>query len=312
MTQTKLGLAPDLLEEVLAGLTGRPKALPSKLFYDVAGCDLFERICDLPEYYLTRTEIGLLERYGGEMAAAVGEGAVVVELGSGSGRKTRLLLDRLVLPRAYVPVDLAAEELQRTARELGERYPGLVVLPLEADFSADFALPPELPAGRRVAYFPGSTIGNLDLTASRALFTRLACFADGLLLGFDLKKEPARLHAAYNDAAGVTAAFNKNLLERLNREAEAEFDLDAFDHYAPYDPTEGRIEMYLVARREHTVRVAGRPIAFAQGEALLTEWSHKYTVSEMEARAAEAGWRRSHLWTDAERLFAVSFFERLG
>ncbi|HEX4953835.1 MAG TPA: L-histidine N(alpha)-methyltransferase [Thermoanaerobaculia bacterium] len=308
MTQTQLALAPDLLAEVLAGLGARPKSLPSKLFYDEAGCVLFERICELPEYYLTRTELGLLERHGGEMAAAVGADGVVVELGSGSGRKTRLLLDQLVSPRAYVPVDLASEELQRTAQDLGQRYPGLAVLPLEADFTADFALPTGLPAGRRIAYFPGSTIGNLGLAASRALFGRLASFADGLLLGFDLKKEPVRLHAAYNDAAGVTAAFNKNLLARLNREAGADFDLGAFDHYAPYDPIEGRIEMYLVARRDQVVRLAGQSIAFAQGEALLTEWSHKYSVAQMEALTGRAGWRLERLWTDDERLFAVGYF----
>ena len=298
------------LDEVLAGLGSNPKTLPCKLFYDERGSALFEEICTLPEYYVTATELGIMEHHADEMAAALGPDVVVVELGSGSATKTRLLLDQLERPRAYVPVDLALAELERSASELRERYPDLAVVPRAADFSAPFALPANLPEGRRAAYFPGSTIGNFEAEEARALLARIASFAEDLLLGFDLKKDPALLHAAYNDARGVTAAFNLNLLARLNREFSADFDLGAFDHYAPYNPTAGRIEMYLIARRALEVHLAGRSFVFEAGEAILTEHSHKYTVAGMKTLAAAGGWQIERAWTDPEALFAVALLRR--
>lgn len=317
--EARLG-PPEWLAEVLAGLRGSPKTLPPKLFYDAVGSRLFEEICELQEYYVTRTELALLERWGGAMAAHVGPGAVVVELGTGSGSKTRLLLDRLTeplanvplanAPMAYVPVDLAVEALGETCRELARRYPALPLRPQVADFSRPFELPVDLRGPRAVVFFPGTTIGNFPLDEAQALLARLATMAEGLLLGFDLKKEPARLHAAYNDAKGVTAAFNLNLLSRLNRELGANFDLEGFFHYAPYNPLAGRIEMYLISRRAQTVEVAGQRFTFEQGEAICTEWSAKYTVAEMAALAATAGWRLVETWTDEEGLFALAYFER--
>jgi dimethylhistidine N-methyltransferase len=301
-------LSPEILREVLAGLRARPRSLPAKLFYDALGSQLFEQICELPEYYVTRTELALLEEHGVQMAARVGGGALFLELGTGSGIKTRLLLDHLETPAAYVAVDLAAEALAAACDELRARYPRLLVVPEVADFSRPFSLPQNLAGKRTVVFFPGSTIGNFPPTEARALLTHLAGLAEGLLLGFDLKKDPSRLHAAYNDAQGITAAFNLNLLVRLNREAGATFAPESFFHYAPYNPLAGRIEMYLVSRRAQTFEVAGERFTLEEGEAICTEWSAKYTVPDMEALAASAGWRLVETWTDVEGLFAVGYF----
>lgn len=313
MTVAILEAAPPverLAEEVLGGLRARPRTLPCKYFYDERGSQLFARICELPEYYPTRTELAIMERHGAEMAAAVGPGATLIEFGSGEGVKTRLLLDRLDAPRAYVPIDIARAELERAAGALAARYPGLAVLPVWADFGERLLLPQATPRARRVVYFPGSTIGNFSPAPARDFLRRLGELAEGLLIGVDLKKDPAILHAAYNDAAGVTAEFNRNLLARLNRELEADFDLAAFAHYAPYEPAAGRIAMYLVAQRDQIVAVAGETFAFAEGEAISTEWSYKYTLAEFAALARAAGWRRRRVWTDERRLFSVQFFER--
>jgi L-histidine Nalpha-methyltransferase len=293
-------------EEAKKALRRSPKELPSKYFYDEAGSELFARITELPEYYPTRTELGIMARHADEMAAAIGPGAVLVEYGSGRSEKTRLLLDRLERPRAYVPVDIAKGELLTAAVELEGRYPGLAVLPVWADFTAPHPLPATGDAAKTV-YFPGSTIGNLDPGGAGDFLHRIAGFARGLLIGVDLKKDPAVLHAAYNDAQGVTAAFNRNLLVRLRRELGAEVDPDAFHHYAFYHPVEGRIEMHLVSRREQAIVLDGERFALAEGETIWTEWSYKYTLEEFADLAGEAGWSVVHAWTDDERCFAVIY-----
>jgi dimethylhistidine N-methyltransferase len=295
----------DLRSEVLRGLRQRPKALPSKFFYDERGSALFDQICELPEYYLTRAEVEILTAHGAEIGAALGPGATVVGYGTGRGTKTRLLLDHLDSPRAYVPIDIARGELERAAAELEARYPGLQVLPVCADFTAPRPLPAAAPAERRLVFFPGSTIGNFHPPEARAFLARGRQEAPRLLVGVDLKKDPAVLHAAYNDPSGVTAAFNKNLLARLNRELGADFDLEAFDHYAPYEPVAGRVAMYLVARRAQSVRVAREAFVFAEGEAVATEWSYKYSPADFEELARSAGWTPERQWLDAARRFAV-------
>jgi dimethylhistidine N-methyltransferase len=293
---------------LLDGLRRTPRSVPPKFFYDAAGSALFDRICELPEYYPTRTEIALLARHGREMAECIGAGADLVEYGAGSLRKVRLLLDALHQPARYVPIDLSAEHLLQHAQQLAADHPGLRVEPLVADFSAELMLP-DLPraARRRVGFFPGSSIGNF--TPEEALaFLRQAAVAlagGGLLIGVDLVKDPAVLHRAYNDAAGVTAAFNKNLLARANRELGADFDLAAFDHYAFYAPSEQRIEMHLLSRRRQVVAVCGERVVFDEGQTLHTENSCKYTVDGFRRLARAAGFEPQAVWTDDARLFSV-------
>lgn len=293
---------------LLDGLRRTPRSVPPKFFYDAAGSALFDRICELPEYYPTRTEIALLARHGREMAECIGAGADLVEYGAGSLRKVRLLLDALHQPARYVPIDLSAEHLLQHARQLAADHPGLRVEPLVADFSAELVLPDLPPAARRrVGFFPGSSIGNF--TPEEALaFLRQAAGAlagGGLLIGVDLVKDPAVLHRAYNDAAGVTAAFNKNLLARANRELGADFDLAAFDHYAFYDPSQQRIEMHLLSRQRQVVAVCGERIVFDEGQTLHTENSCKYTVDGFRRLARAAGFEPQAVWTDDARLFSV-------
>lgn len=293
---------------LLDGLRRTPRSVPPKFFYDAAGSALFDRICELPEYYPTRTEIALLARHGREMAECVGAGADLVEYGAGSLRKVRLLLDALHQPARYVPIDLSAEHLLQHARQLAADHPGLRVEPLVADFSAELVLPDLPPAARRrIGFFPGSSIGNF--TPEEALaFLRQAAGAlagGGLLIGVDLVKDPAVLHRAYNDAAGVTAAFNKNLLARANRELGADFDLAAFDHYAFYDPSQQRIEMHLLSRQRQVVAVCGERVVFDEGQTLHTENSCKYTVDGFRRLARAAGFEPQAVWTDDARLFSV-------
>ncbi len=297
--------------DVLRGLRRPHKRLPCKYFYDEAGSHLFDRICELPEYYPTRTELAILGRHAPAMAGRLGPGCAVIEYGSGSGNKTRRLLDALERPAAYLPVDLAREHLTASARALAAAYPGLAVRPVCADFTRPFALPQDLPAAaRRVVYFPGSTIGNFGPRAARRLLhgmARLVGPAGAALIGVDLKKDPRVLEAAYDDAAGVTAAFNRNLLVRINRELGGDFRPERFDHHALYDPTYGRVEMHLISRRRQVVKVAGERVEFAEGEAIRTECSYKYTVRGFQALAAEAGLRAQQVWTDAGRQFSVQY-----
>lgn len=295
--------------ELAAGLRATPRRVSPKWFYDAAGSRLFERICELPEYYPTRTELALLARHAGAMAAHIGPGAEIVEFGAGASRKVRLLLDALEAPRRFVPVDISGEHLAEAAAALRADYPRLDVQPLAADFTAGLALPPA--AGRRVGFFPGSSIGNFEPDAAAALLRRFAGWlgGGGLLIGVDLVKDPAVLHAAYSDAAGVTADFNLNLFARANRELGADFDLDAWAHSAFYNAPLRRIEMHLVSRRRQTVRFGGERFDFDEGDSVHTENSYKYTVDGFRALAAGAGFAPRAVWVDAARRFSLHWLE---
>ena len=302
-----------MLAEVLAGLRRRPgrKRLPCKYFYDAGGSRLFDRICELPEYYLTRTELAIMRRHAGEMAHAIGRRAVLIEYGSGSSTKTRVLLDHLAAPAAYVPIDISGDHLDQAARGISRAYPHVDVRPVCADYTAHVDVPdPDASAARRVVYFPGSTIGNFEpddaLSFLRGI-ARVCGPGGGLLIGVDLKKDPATLHAAYNDAQGVTAAFNLNLLARLNRDLGTNFDLGGFAHYAFYNPRKGRIEMHLVSQLPQAVDVGGKAIPFAEGESVFTESSYKYTLLDFARLATGAGFTPQMVWTDAERRFSVHY-----
>lgn len=301
------------LAEVLRGLSATPKAIPAKFFYDARGAKLFEQICELPEYYPTRIEIAIMRDYAAEMAAAIGSDIVLVELGSGSGRKTRILLEA-VAPEAYLPIDISRDQLIDSANAIAHEFPHVQVHAVCADYSGEsFALPPldPLRTKRRVVYFPGSTIGNFT-PAEAARFLRqtaqLAGAGGGLLIGVDLKKSASLLYAAYNDAQGVTAEFNLNLLLRINRELGADFDLAAFEHRAFYDASAGRIEMHLRASRAQQVKLADRIFSFAECETIHTENSYKYDVREFTALAVSAGWQAVKAWTDPAQLFSVHYF----
>jgi L-histidine Nalpha-methyltransferase len=297
----------SFLRSVLDGLSRPQKTLDCKYLYDARGSALFDEICRLPEYYPTRTETAILEGNAAAIAAAAGPGAELVELGSGASVKTRILLSAFDRPARYLPLDLAAGHMQAAASELRRLYPGLKVQPVVADFSAPFALPPPQDRGRRVLFFPGSTIGNFDRDGAEQLLARLKrdLQPDLFVIGVDLLKDVRVLHAAYDDAAGVTAAFNLNLLARINRELGCDFDLAQFRHLARVDRRLGRVEMHLVSVADQQVRVGGRSFGFEAGETIHTESSHKYAVDEFAALAARAGWTGESVWTDANRLFSV-------
>ena len=312
-------LHPDtenLRADVLSGLAQPRKALAPKYFYDAHGSELFEAICALPEYYPTRTELVMMQASAGDMARLLGPHCLLIEYGAGSGRKTRVLIEAMA-PAAYVAIDISRTALRQCAGELAAAYPAVRVAAVCADYSRPMQLPiiEGLTARRRVIYFPGSTIGNF--TRSEALaFLRHAHAEAGpggaMLIGVDLKKDPARLHAAYNDAQGVTAAFNLNLLMRINRELDGNFELSAFEHHAFYDVNEGRIEMHLRSLRDQHVSVAGQAFHFAAGETIHTENSCKYSIDEFQRLAREAGFAAEHYWTDAEQLFSVHYLSIAG
>lgn len=297
-----------LRADVLAGLARPRKTLPCKWLYDQVGAEVFERITELPEYYLTRREREILEENGAAIARAIGPGAAVVELGPGDGLKAIQLLGALEAPAAYVPVDIAAEWLDAATSRVAAAFPKLPVQPVVADFTADFRLPAALPGARRLGFFPGSTIGNFP-RAEAAAFLRRQRQALGkgalFLVGADLVKEIAVLEAAYDDAAGVTAAFNLNLLRRINRELGADFEPEAFRHRAIWNAAKACIEMHLVSLRAQAVTVAGRRFAFEAGESIHTEDSHKYRIEGFRDLAAEGGWDEVALWTDARQDFSV-------
>jgi dimethylhistidine N-methyltransferase len=289
----------DLRADVLAGLAAHPKAIPPKYFYDEAGCRLFEAICAQPEYTLCRTERALMDAHLPAIAAAIGAVDCIIEPGAGDCAKVRALLD-VLQPGQLVVLDIAGEPLAAAAGALARDYSGVAVAALGMDFirSLDDATP-YLMAGRRLIYYPGSSIGNFTPAEAAALlarFRKLAGEAGQLLIGFDLKKDPVELHRAYNDAAGVTAAFNLNLLARLNRELDADFDLGQFRHYAYYNPVAGRVEMHLVSLAGQIVSVAGQRFHFSLGETLHTENSCKFRSDEFSAIAASAGWQRVQEW----------------
>ena len=301
------------LNDVVVGLSDSPKSLPPKWFYDDAGADLFEAICELPEYYVTRTETEILKTAAPAIAEALGPRPVLVEYGSGSMSKVRLLLDRLKEPFAFVGIDISEEQLELAARDLASAYPTLKVHPIAKDFTKPMRLP-DWPngAGRRCAFFPGSTIGNFEPTEARQLLKRMrdALGAGGaLVIGVDLKKDRARLEAAYNDASGITAEFNKNMLTRINRELGGDADLGAFDHNAPYNEDKGRIEMHLVSRTRQALTIAGHEFHFEPGETIHTENSYKFTATEFQAIARDAGFEPVEVWTDPEHLFSVHLFD---
>jgi dimethylhistidine N-methyltransferase len=298
-------------DDVIAGLSRPRKSLPPKYFYDAQGCALFEAICGLPEYYLTRAEIDLMRAHVEDMAGHMGPGCVLIEFGSGSARKTRMLIAASD-PVAYLPVDIARAELNATAAAIAHEFPRLRVIAVCADYTRPFALPQldGLGARRRVVYFPGSTIGNLTPTEAAAFLAgarQLVGAGGGLLVGVDLKKDPARLDAAYNDPRGVTAAFNLNLLARINRELGADFDLSAFRHRAFYDEAVGRIEMHLVSVKAQTVTIGGRAFTFREGETIHTENSYKYAVREFQELARSTGLAPLQCWMDPGELFGVHY-----
>ncbi|HTX49896.1 MAG TPA: ergothioneine biosynthesis protein EgtB [Caulobacteraceae bacterium] len=297
--------------DLLAGLARTPKSVPPKWFYDAAGSALFEQICELPEYYLTRTETALIARIAPEIAARLPDGAALIELGSGASAKTRILLDAAPRIEAYAPLDISQTALAAAAASIRRDYPKLVVEPLARDFTTAGPTPPAAAGRPRFVFFPGSTIGNFDPEQGVRLLAEARALAgeDGLfVLGADLVKEPAVMIAAYDDAAGVTAAFNKNLLARANRELGADFDLAAFDHLALWNAVDSRMEMHLVSRVAQTVHVDGRAIAFAAQERLHTENSYKFTVEDVTGMARRAGWRLIERWISPPPAFAVFLF----
>jgi len=313
---TVLDLEPvnaDFLAEVIAGLSSTPRTLPCKFFYDERGADLFQKICELPEYYITRTETELLRRYVPEISESIGANAALIGFGTGAGIKTRMLLEHLENPIAYIPVDISKQRLIDSAIELSKAMPALEILPVCADYLQELQFPKPLRKPDHVAvFFPGSTIGNLEPPVA-ADFLRRVCQlcgqSGGLIIGIDLQKSREVLESAYNDSAGVTAEFNLNLLVRANRELGADFDLTRWKHRAVYNETEGRIEMHLVSNGAQTAHVGGREFVFAHGEKIITEFSYKHTIEGFARLAASAGFREaSRVWIDPQRWFAIFHF----
>ena len=303
----------DFRGAVVRGLSLPQKALPSKFFYDELGSALFDEICQLEEYYPTRTEIGILRAQADEIAALAGPRCQLVEFGSGSSVKSRILLEALDDLVAYLPIDISREHLLRSATDLADAYPNLEVIAVCADYTAAFDLPVprRAPEARRLGFFPGSSIGNF--TPERATeFLADAAFmlaGGGLLVGVDLKKDRRILDAAYNDSRGVTAAFNLNLLARVNRELAGDFDLDAFEHRAFYAQQHGRVEMYLSSTRAQSVRIDEDAFDFSENETIHTENSYKYTIDEFQGLARRAGLSPKRVWSDADRLFSIHYLE---
>jgi len=301
-------------DAVLAGLCREPKTLPCKFFYDEKGSALFEAICEVPEYYLTRTEIAILDRFAADIAAQLGPHCRLIELGSGASQKVRILLEALDRPAAYVAVDISREQLRQSAARLAADFPKLAVVAVCADYTRPFVLP-SLPGpdGKRVGFFPGSTIGNFEPQQVVAFLSDWAALlgrGGEMLIGADLKKDPKILNAAYNDKAGMNAAFNLNLLRRINRELGGDFDIDQFAHLAFYNEAEGRVELYLKSLAEQSVSIAGQRFTFGAGELIHTENSYKYAIEDFRALAAQAGFEPIHTWTDRHQLFSVHYLRR--
>jgi dimethylhistidine N-methyltransferase len=313
LARTALRHAPSVVEsdfarDVVAGLSARPKRLSPKYFYDELGAQLFEEITRLPEYYPTRCELSILERHAAEMAKLIPADAALVEFGSGSTRKARMLLNAAPAIGAYVPVDISSEMLLQEAADLRRDYPKLAVLPVEADFTKPFQLPRGVASRPRVGFFPGSTIGNFEPHMAAAFLRHAASMLGAnatLIIGFDLVKDVKVLNAAYNDAAGVTARFNLNLLTRINRELGGNFDLGMFCHQAFYNTERHRIEMHLASRTRQKARAAGRSFEFRGGETIHTENSYKYTPESFVAMARGSGWTPVAAWMDPKGYFAV-------
>jgi len=314
LTEQETSAATEL-DEILAGLNRPQKALSPKFFYDARGSKLFDAICELPEYYLTRTELSIMQMHMDEIATLVGPQASLIEFGSGSSLKTRMLLEKLDRLAAYVPVDISRDHLLSAAESIAADYPAVEVLPLLADFMQPFDLPnPRVMPLRNIVYFPGSTIGNYSKEKAHNLLQVMHVEAgkDGaLLIGVDLQKDIAIIERAYNDEAGVTAEFNLNMLSRINHEFGANFDLKRFRHSAIYDVEYGRIEMNLVSECEQVVRIGDQSIHFDKGESILTEHSHKYTLEQFRGMADQAGFVVHKVWTDPEQLFSIQYCLRV-
>ena len=302
----------DLLSDVIAGLSSDPRTLPCKYFYDERGAALFRKICELPEYYITRTEIDILDRHRAEIASQLGPNIELIGLGTGAGTKTRILIEALERPAAYIPVDISEKQLRKSTALFGKILPDLEILPVCADYLQPVVLPsPRHKPARNVVYFPGSTIGNFEPNEALEFLRRIANVSGrggGLLIGVDLQKDQSVIEAAYNDNARVTAQFNLNLLARLNREIGADFDLSQWRHRAIYNSEAGRIEMYLISTTDQTVHIGDREFHFRGGEKILTEHSYKHTPEGFIALARQAGFDFVKLWTDDARLFGVFYF----
>ena len=302
----------ELLTDVIAGLSSDPPALPCKYFYDERGGALFQKICELPEYYVTRTELDILSRHHAEIASQIGPDVELIGLGTGAGTKTQILIKALEKPAAYIPVDISEKQLRKSTARFQKIFPNLEILPVCADYLQPVVLPaPRHKAARNVVYFPGSTIGNFEPNEALEFLRRIANVSGrggGLLIGVDLQKDQNVIEAAYNDQAGVTAEFNLNLLAHINRETGANFDLSRWQHRASYNFEAGRIEMYLISTTDQTVRIQDRQFHFHAGEKILTEHSYKHTREGFIALARKAGFDFAKLWTDDARLFGVFYF----
>lgn len=301
----------DFFSEVLAGLQRRPRQIPPKFFYDERGSELFDAICRTDEYYLTRTEQQLLQQHATDIAGLIGERCLLIEPGSGNSEKVRLLLDELK-PAAYLPMDISRDFLYQSAGQVAREYPWLQVHATCVDFTAPLSLPWCPADAHRLIFFPGSSIGNFDPQQAEQFLTNLKSVAGengSLLIGVDLKKEPAILNAAYNDAQGMTAAFNQNLLYRIQRELDAEIEPEQFTHHAFYNDQIGRIEMHLVSQQAQEICIDDQRFRFARDETIYTESSYKYSVEEFIELAARAGYVSRQVWTDAEGLFSLHYFE---
>jgi len=302
------------ISEIVDGLSAAQKQISPKYFYDERGSQLFDEITRLPEYYLTNTELGIMRDNIGEMVELVGKQASLIEFGSGSSLKTRVLLEHLSELAAYVPVDISDEHLHASASEIRGEFPHIDVLPVVADFTKQFELPtPMVMPLRNVIYFPGSTIGNFEHDIAMDLLRVMYHEAGkngALLIGVDLQKDPNIIENAYNDSAGVTAEFNLNMLQHLNRDYGANFDVDEFSHSANYDPDEGRVDIELISQSDQTFEIADTAFEIADGEAILTEYSHKYSLDGFATMASEAGFEVEKVWTDREKLFSVQFLTR--
>jgi L-histidine Nalpha-methyltransferase len=302
----------DLLSDVIAGLSSEPRTLPCKYFYDARGAALFQKICELPEYYITRTEIDILDRHRAEIASQIGPNVELIGLGTGAGTKTRILIEALEKPAAYIPVDISEKQLRKSTALFRKIFPDLEISPVCADYLQPVLLPSlRHKAARNVVYFPGSTIGNFEPHEVLEFLRRIANVSGrggGLLIGVDLQKDQKVIEAAYNDKAGVTAQFNLNLLAHINRETGANFDLSRWQHCAVYNSEAGRIEMYLISTTDQTVRIQNGEFHFCAGEKILTEHSYKHTPEGFSELARQAGFDFVKLWTDQARLFGVFYF----
>jgi dimethylhistidine N-methyltransferase len=302
----------DFLADVIVGLSNNPRTLPCKYFYDERGAALFQKICELPEYYITRTEIDILDRNRVEIASQLGPSVELIGLGTGAGTKTRILVEALKDPAVYIPVDISKKQLRESTALFQKIFPDMEILPVCADYLQPVVLPtPSHTAARNVVYFPGSTIGNFEPGEAMEFLGRVAnvCRKNGgLLIGVDLKKDQRVLEAAYNDRAGVTAQFNLNLLERVNRELGADFDLDQWRHRAIYNSSAGRIEMYVFSEIDQFVHFDEHKFHFRRGEKITTEYSYKYAPEEFAALAGKVGFDFVRMWTDDARLFGVFYF----